>query len=321
MLKVNNATYLYDTTASTRKGVEAVSFSLQQGEALAILGRSGSGKSTLLKAVAGLLDLQQGDVYLGNERIKGPAYSLIPGNKTIKYVAQDFDLKPDYTARENIKDHLDYHYTPEKKEQIINKLIKLFQLKDIENNHPRELSGGQQQRVAIAGCLAEMPKLLLLDEPFNDLDYYTKSQTIELIKNACKQFNTSLILVTHHYEECFILSDKLMVMSKGKIVQKGTVEQLFTQPKNQAIAGLMGDFSVLKQGEIINKTPLSGFLIIRPYQVSVTDTEQGIACDVVQCTYMGNYYRVLAKSQLGSELIFHAAKPHSGKIVLNVTIA
>ena len=177
-LNIKNTTNLYDIeTASTRKGIEAVSFTLKQGKNLSILGRSGSGKSTLLKAISGLIDLQEGEVWLDDDNIKGPAYNLVPGYKTIQYVAQDFDLKPDYSARENIKHHLDFNHTPERKEQIVNRLIRLFGLKDVEEQYPRNLSGGQQQRVAIASALAEMPKLLLLDEPFNDLDFSTKTKT------------------------------------------------------------------------------------------------------------------------------------------------
>jgi ABC-type Fe3+/spermidine/putrescine transport system ATPase subunit len=324
-LLVKKATYLYDTTASSRKGIEAVSFSLKQGERLSILGRSGSGKSTLLKAISGLLDLQSGDVFLGDEKIKGPNYSLIPGNKSIKYVAQDFDLKPDYTAYENIKDHLDYNYTPEKKERIVSKLIALFGLKDEAHNYPRQLSGGQQQRVAIAGCLAEMPKLLLLDEPFNDLDHATKTKTIGLLKNACNEFNTSIILVTHNYEECFIMSPQLMVMSKGKIAQKGRCEEVFYKPKNQSIAGLMGDFGILKAREIVAGKPLEQLRILRPSQLSLSynSSSYDISATITSVDFMGNYYRCVAETEAGSSVVLHLqhAVKQEEKILLNITLA
>jgi iron(III) transport system ATP-binding protein len=324
-LLVKKATYLYDTTASSRKGIEAVSFSLKQGERLSILGRSGSGKSTLLKAVSGLLDLQNGDVFLGEEKIKGPNYSLIPGNKSIKYVAQDFDLKPDYTAHENIKDHLDYNYTPEKKERIVSKLIALFGLKDEAHNYPRQLSGGQQQRVAIAGCLAEMPKLLLLDEPFNDLDHATKTKTIALLKNACKEFNTSIILVTHNYEEAFIMSHQLMVMSKGKIAQKGHCEDVYYKPKNQNIAGLMGDFGILKAGELLKGKPLEKAIILRPNQFNLNNNSSSgdITATIISVDFMGNYYRCVAETALSSTIILHLQHTvkQGEKIFVNITLA
>jgi iron(III) transport system ATP-binding protein len=308
-LNVKKATFLYDSV-STRKGIETVSFSLKRGHFISILGRSGSGKSTLLKAIAGLIQLQSGQVFLDEKEIKGPNFSLIPGNKLIKYVAQDFDLKPDYTTRENINHHLDYNHTPEQKTRIVNKLIDLFGLKDVEHHFPRQLSGGQQQRTAIAGCLAEMPKLLLLDEPFNDLDYYTKTKTIGLIKNACLDFKTSIVLVTHNYEEAFAMSDKVMVMSKGKIIQKGNSEEVYNNPKNQTVAGLMGDYSLMKVGEQVNGKPIENKLIVRPNKLALAQSESlnSIAAVVKSCHFMGNFYRCSAETTLGSNIIFHTQK-------------
>lgn len=309
-LHVKKVTYLYDSD-SPRKGVESVSFSLKSGEFLSILGRSGSGKSTLLKSIAGLIQLQSGSVFLDDKEIKGPAFLLIPGNKLVKYVAQDFDLKPDYSARENINDHLDHMHTPEQKLRIVNRLVELFGLKDVENNYPRQLSGGQQQRTAIAGCLAEMPKLLLLDEPFNDLDYHTKTKTISLLKNACKDFGTSIILVTHNYEEAFSISDKLMIMNRGKIVQKGSTEDVYHNPKNQTIAGLMGDYSLLKQGEKLSGNILEKPMILRPKKLKITSDETNfdLKAVITNCQFMGDYYKCSASTESGSSLILHVQQP------------
>ena len=309
-LIVKNTTYLYETeTASSRKGIEAVSFRLKPGQNLSILGRSGSGKSTLLKCIAGLLDIQEGEILLEEERITGPAYNLIPGHKELKYVAQDFDLNPDYSARENINHHLDFHYTKQEKTQIVNRLIRLFGLKDVEDQYPRHLSGGQQQRVAIASCLAEMPKVFLLDEPFNDLDFYTKTKTIELLKHACQEFKTSVILVTHNYEEAFALCDSLMVMNRGKIIQKGKVEKLFNNPKNQTVAGLMGDYSVLRKGEKIGDEILEKDKIIRPKHIRVAKDGKGdLSINITECEYFGNYYRCVGETELGSEMVFYSSE-------------
>lgn len=317
-LTVRNTTYLYETeTASSRKGIEAVSFTLKPGESLSVLGRSGSGKSTLLKCIAGLLDVQEGEVLLDGNPITGPAYNLVPGHKELKYVAQDFDLKPDYTARENINHHLDFQYTKKEKTQIVNRLIRLFGLKDVEHQYPRHLSGGQQQRVAIASCLAEMPKVLLLDEPFNDLDFYTKTKTIELLKHACKEFDTSVILVTHNYEEAFTLCNSLMVMNRGKIIQQGKVEKLFNNPKNQTVAGLMGDYSVLRKGEIIGGEALEKDKIIRPKHIRVAKDNKGdISVNITECEYFGNYYRCVGISNKGSEIIFYSSSKLFGVVNL-----
>lgn len=318
-LQVKNATYLYDQTASPRKGIEAVSFSLKQGKNISILGRSGSGKSTLLKCISGLHDLQEGKVWLGDEQIKGPNYNLVPGYKSIQYVAQDFDLEPDYSIRENIKHHLDFNYTDERKEQVVNRLIRLFGLNDVENEVPRNLSGGQQQRAAIAGCLAEMPKVLLLDEPFNDLDFHTKTKTIELLKHACEDFNTSIVLVTHNYEEAFALCDTLMVMNRGKIIQKGKVEKLFNQPKNQTVAGLMGDYSILRKGEKIGNKTLEKDLILRPKDIRVAKDGKGdLSVNITECEYFGNYYRCVGETGNGSEVVFYARE--GSKKQMNLTV-
>lgn len=319
-LNVNNISYLYETeTASIRKGIEAVSFNLKPGENIAVLGESGSGKSTLLKAISGLLDLDEGEIILNNSPIKGPAFNLVPGYKEIKYVAQDFNLLPNHSTKENIKHHLNFQYTSIEKERIVKKLIHLFGLKDVQNKIPRHLSGGQQQRVAIAGALAEMPELLLLDEPFNDLDFYTKTKTIELLKHACAEFNTSIILVTHNYEEAFALCNTLMVMNRGKIIQKGKVETLFNKPKNQTVAGLMGDYSVLRKGENIGSDILIKDRIIRPKHIRVAKNDNGnLSLTIKECEYFGNYYRCVGKTEMGSEVVFYANEVLENTIYLTI---
>lgn len=161
-LKVSHLSKTYEKR--DEPALKPVTFSLQQGEMLTILGESGSGKSTLLKLLAGLLDPDQGDVFLAGEQIKGPSHKLVPGYDRIKVVNQGFKLSPNMRVWENLRYNL-LRTTQAYQTQRINELIDLCQLHGLAQSYPRELSGGQQQRVAIGRALANHPRLLLLDEP------------------------------------------------------------------------------------------------------------------------------------------------------------
>ena len=171
MLKVSNISFQY---TPKKEILSNISFTLNVGQHLCIMGESGSGKSTLLKAVYGLLDLKDGTVFWKEQQVLGPSFHLVPGMDFFKYVAQDFDLMPYTSVSDNIGKFLSRFY-PEEKERRTKELLEVIEMSEFANEKVKTLSGGQQQRVAIARALAKEPELILLDEPFGQIDNFKKN--------------------------------------------------------------------------------------------------------------------------------------------------
>ena len=170
MLEVNNITFAYDEETV----LEDINFEVEPGEHVAIMGESGCGKSTLLKIIYGLLPLESGKILWKGKEAKGPLHNLIPGEPYMKYLAQDYDLMPFTTVRENIVQFLSVFY-PNDLEKRSLELLALTEMTNFADVKVKYLSGGQQQRVALARVLAQKPEVLLLDEPFSHIDNFRKN--------------------------------------------------------------------------------------------------------------------------------------------------
>ena len=277
MLKVTALKYLYP---NSNFGVKGVSLSLKQGKILSIVGKSGSGKSTLLKCIYGLYNLDSGKIEFNKERVYGPERNLIPGHKKMKLVNQEYDLMPYHTVEENITHHLHLTYKS-KKTKRAKELIDLLDLKKVKSKLPIHLSGGQKQRVAIAQALASIPELLLLDEPFANLDYQIKQACLAYINQLKQEHNISIIIATHNKDVALSICDEMVVMQKGKLVQKGTPDELYLQPKNEYIAGLLGKFSFIKDK------------FIRPEDIIIS--EKGEEFEITNAFYFGEKFEYEAK--------------------------
>ncbi|MBS1652371.1 MAG: ABC transporter ATP-binding protein [Bacteroidetes bacterium] len=241
MLTVKNIFFNYNG-ASNFKGLQNVSFELPKGKFLAVIGKSGSGKTTLLKCIYGLEDLFSGEIVLENEKILGPSYNLIPGNSNMGFVSQDFYILDNHTVEENIKEQL-VGYTDVYKLKRSTALLKLLDLQKFSTAKVNTLSSGQRQRVAIARALALPKKILLLDEPFSNLDIIMKKKLYEFIKKDMRQNNTSIILVTHQPAESKTISDYTAIINEGKILQFDKTKIVFKKPKNKTCEKLIGNFS------------------------------------------------------------------------------
>ena len=170
MLQVQNISFSYKDSVT----INNISFSLEKGKNLAVIGESGCGKSTLLKLIYGLYDLDEGQIFWNNLEVLGPKFHLIPGMDYMKYLAQDFDLMPFITVAENIGKYLSNFYPEQKKERIA-ELLEIVEMTEFANVKATFLSGGQMQRIAIARVLALEPEVLLLDEPFSHIDNFKKN--------------------------------------------------------------------------------------------------------------------------------------------------
>jgi iron(III) transport system ATP-binding protein len=181
LLKVENLSLSYGDW----KVLKQFNFSMKQGEILCILGESGCGKTSLLKAIRGFMDRDEGEIYFQNERVFNKKEKLVPGTKGVAIVHQDFQLEPGFTVFDNIRHHL-IQYSRDYQQTKTEEIIKLCKLEKIQLNKSKELSGGQKQKVALAKAVIEEPPLLLLDEPFSNLDNISKAEFKSILKDVVR---------------------------------------------------------------------------------------------------------------------------------------
>lgn len=243
MLRVTDLHFKYiESGIDTLKNI---TFELPQGAKLAIVGESGSGKTTLLKLLAGLLDPIDGEIRLDNRRILGPAYNLVPGSEYIRMVMQDYGLRKNQSIYENIVFHL--RFLPEDKQvAMAHEISKAFSIENLLDKPPHLLSGGQQQRAAIACCIAANPQVMLMDEPFSNLDVLLTDQIKWYLTKHIEKNKNSFVFVTHHTGDALAMADYALAMRNGKIEQFGTTYELFEQPISPYIAALFSDCSFFK---------------------------------------------------------------------------
>lgn len=244
-LKIENISKIFEK----ERGVKNISFQLEKGELVSFLGPSGCGKTTLLNIIGGFVKNDSGSIYLEGKDIT----EYPPEKREIVTVFQNYALFPHMNVVENVKYGLKYRgYNKEEQIKLAKEYLKIVGLEGYEKNSVGELSGGQQQRVALARALVLQPKILLLDEPFSNLDAKLKIAMREEIKELQKRLGISMIFVTHDQEEALSISDRIVVMSNGEIVQIGKPEEIYYSPKNRYVAEFIGKINFL---EIGNKRP------------------------------------------------------------------
>ncbi|UXP33946.1 ABC transporter ATP-binding protein [Reichenbachiella agarivorans] len=262
--------------------IKGVSFSVEEGEIICILGESGSGKSTLLRMIGGLEDADEGSIVVEEEEITGPAHNLVPGFDFINFVSQSFRLEPFRTVWDNISSVISY-LPDQERETKVNDLLVLCKLTDKSKAYPRELSGGQQQRVAIAMALADDPFLLLMDEPFSNLDVNMKTQIREEIVEILRKAEVTVILVSHDPIDAMSIADRVIILESGQISQIDTPQVLYENPSSPYAAKFLGPMNYLKVGKET--------LGIRPEKLRITPNGQ-FAGTVIKSIFMGMHYHV-----------------------------
>ena len=228
--------------------VDGLSLSLQQGEIGCFLGYSGCGKTTALRAIAGLEPTRQGVITLRNKRLteqKGKRnFSLAPAKRGMGMVFQDYALFGHLSVAKNIAFGLGRWSAADKKARV-KEMLELVELTEHADKRPAELSGGQQQRVALARALAPKPKLLLLDEPFSNLDVVLRESLAMSVRDILKRTETTAILVTHDQNEAFAIADKVGVMHEGKLVQWASPSTLYHEPVSAFVAEFVGEGALI----------------------------------------------------------------------------
>ena len=237
VLELDGVGKSYDGTSVIRD----LSISVRDGELLTLLGPSGCGKTTTLRLIAGLERPDEGTVRLDGRAVSGGDF-VAPEERDVGVVFQEFALFPHLTARENVAFGIEEWPTDER-ERRVDELLELVGLVEHGDKPPEELSGGQQQRVALARSLAPEPSLLLLDEPFSNLDVDLRVEMREEVREILKEAGVTAVSVTHDQEEAMSISDRVAVMHDGRIEQVGTPEAVFQQPKSRFVAGFLGHAS------------------------------------------------------------------------------
>ncbi|MEI8655342.1 MULTISPECIES: ABC transporter ATP-binding protein [Vibrio] len=302
-LSIQDLTCQYDTQTV----LESLSLEVDKGEIVCLLGASGCGKTTLLKAIAGLLPLTSGHMSLNCVTIDDGANWLAPEKRNIGMIFQDYALFPHLTVEENVGFGLRTLSAAERNSRV-QEMLELVHLSSFGDRYPHQLSGGQQQRVAIARSLAYKPDLLLLDEPFSNIDTQVRHDLIAEIRKIFKKQGVTAIFVTHSREEAFAFADKMAVMNHGVIEQFGTASELYYQPSSKFVADFLGGGSYLpatRNTQGLFDTPLGTLeaqvqteiavgasceLLLRPQQVLIQSLDKG-EVTVLEQQFMGDHCR------------------------------
>ncbi len=229
---------------TTRPAVWDVDVTVSTGEVVAVVGESGCGKTTLLRMIAGLETPDDGVIRIGDRVVAGPSEWVPPERREVGMVFQDFALFPHLRARENVEYGL--HALPRRdRRSRAERMLARVGLADYGGRYPHELSGGQQQRVALARALAPEPRLLLLDEPFSNLDATLKAELRDELADILRRTAVPTLLVVHDAEDVFLLAERVTVLRAGRVLQSGTPDALYRAPRNEYVARFFGETNVL----------------------------------------------------------------------------
>ncbi|MFM4943547.1 ABC transporter ATP-binding protein [Aeromonas bivalvium] len=291
-----------------RNVLEQLSLSVADNEIVCLLGASGCGKTTLLKAIAGLIPLAEGRILLGDRLLDGPGVTMAPEDRGIGMIFQDYALFPHLTVAENIGFGLEGRGRRERREAV-EASLNLVNLQGLGERYPHQLSGGQQQRVAIARALVCKPRLMLLDEPFSNIDTQVRMKLILEIRALLKGQGIGAVFVSHSKEEAFAFADRLALFRAGQIEQVGEPERLYRRPENRFVAEFLGGVNYL-DAEVVDEWSLTTAigtirgsephgrplgarlqLMLRPQQLQLSGDETG-PLTLVEQQFLGHHCRV-----------------------------
>ncbi|MEW6410300.1 MAG: ABC transporter ATP-binding protein [Nitrospirota bacterium] len=298
--------------------VSNLTMEVKKGEFFSLLGPSGCGKTTILRLIAGLESPDRGSIVIGETIVAGEIWQK-PEKRGVGIVFQDYALFPHMTIFNNIVFGLQGCSRIELKKRVM-ELLELIGLSDMVQRYPHELSGGQQQRVALARALAPSPKVMLLDEPFSDLDADLRLELRTETKRILKEKGTTTILVTHDQEEAFSLSDRVGVLNKGRLEQVGTPTEIYHKPKSRFVAGFVGkaDFVIGRiEGNLV-VSDIGTFRINGDMPEGYRDVDLMVRPDDVDFIIVHEGDVTIIDAQfLGSEIIYKLLLP-DGKTIHSI---
>lgn len=316
--------------------LSGVSFTMNAGDILGLVGPSGCGKTTLLNAIAGFVDMASGSINIAEQETITPKRQIPAEKRQLGVIFQDYALFPHLSVEQNIAFGIQ-RLAKATQRQRIQPLLELFELTPYVKRFPHELSGGQQQRVAIARALAVQPKVLLLDEPFSNIDARLRNALMLELRQLLKSLGMSAIFVTHNKDEVFTFADKMAVLHQGKLLQVGTPAEIFAQPANWQVADFLQIGSwlpVVKQeqswvtalGALANEKLSSSEnsqhelqqLLVKPNVLSLDESgEKNCQVDLISATEQGFHYLLssLNNQQFADELSFSGLSFYSEEVL------
>lgn len=307
-----------------------VSFSLQPGEIGCMLGPSGCGKTTVLRSIAGFEAAWRGRILIDNREVSNGGFSLPPERRNIGMVFQDFALFPHLRVEDNVRFGLQRLRRHEQQARV-QEMLAIVGMLAYAQAYPHQLSGGQQQRVALARALAPSPSILLLDEPFSNMDVDLREQLAREVRSILKQENNTAVLVTHDQNEAFAMADQICVMNEGSIMQQGSGYDLYHRPQNRFVADFIGQGVIIPAtvenattvktdlGRIQGKNRIEASpgsmvdVLIRPDDVVHDDSSEESAI-VVEKAFRGADFLYFLRMDSGVEVMCLAPSHHNHKI-------
>lgn len=317
-LNIKNLSCSYQKTVV----LENLDLTLNDNEIVCLLGESGCGKTTLLKAVAGLQTELTGQISIRQKVLNDDKTYMPPELRKIGLIFQDYALFPHLNVFDNVAFSL-LKLNKKEKQQRVEKVLELVKLSDMKERFPHQLSGGQQQRIAIARALAYQPDLMLLDEPFSNLDQHVRFQLIHEIRRLFKLHDMSALFVTHSKEEGFAFADRIALMQAGKIVQIDTAQRLYRKPNSAYVANFMGQanyidvqvadkysyqscFGLLGSNSVIEQTIGKQLrLLLRPEHIEIIPDLNGLAI-VQQVDFQGALQQITVQFAQQEFVIRHS---------------
>ncbi len=306
VVELEGVTKRFGTTVA----VDGVSLAVQRDEIVALLGPSGCGKTTLLRTIAGFEPIDAGRITIAGVVVDDGQHLVPPERRRVGIVFQDYALFPHIDVRGNVAFGLPRG--SERNERVA-AVLETVGLQGLETRLPHQLSGGQQQRVALARALAPEPRVLLLDEPFSNLDTRLRVQVRTEVRSILRQFETAAIFVTHDQEEAFALADRVAVMWEGRILQVGTPQEIYRHPATHEVAAFVGDADFLPgsrrdgaiESELGRFEGIGGHdgdveLMVRPECVLIDD--DGTPADIIGREFYGHDQALLLRLPSGREV-------------------
>jgi len=282
--------------------IDNISFQQEALQKIAITGESGAGKSTLLKIISGHVQADSGTVIFNGERVIGPEEKLLAGHNEIAYLSQHYELLNNYVVKDLI------WFQVKVTEEEARQLFGICRISHLLERRTNQLSGGEKQRIALCMLLVKYPKLLIMDEPFSNLDPIHKNTLKSVLEDITERLRITCLLASHDPHDTLSWADEIIVMKEGKIAQRGTPKKIYYQPSNEYVAGIFGKYNLLKP----NQAAWFGIetngkdTVIRPSQFVISNDIKGIKGVINKISFWGNSYE--------AEVLVNGVK-----IVLNVT--
>ena len=297
VLKVEDVSFAYNQEAV----LEDISFHIEKGEHLAVMGESGCGKSTLLKILYGILPVDDGVLNYGFNRKANTDYSLVPGRAGIKYLSQGFDLMPYTTVRENISEFLSV-FEPEHLERRTAELLSVIDMPQYADTKVKDLSVGQQQRVALARVLAQKPDLLLLDEPFSHIDNFRKNALRRNLFEYLAEEGITCITATHDHQDVLAFADRVLVLKDREILIDAPIKDVYQNPRSLYVASLFGEANLIPIDVVKSYANTKRKIIVYAHEFKIS-ANSGMPTVVLKSYAMGHYYLIKGETD-GQELFF-----------------